>query len=277
MRAFTPLLCLALTGCSLFAEPLEVSSEHFHIVADTSTSSEAEMQALLERGEAFHAAIAAISPPDLRLDPTIEVRLNGDLRNQAPFVDGEGTIQLWRYSPEEGGYGAMFAHEIVHAIAFDSAVEAGALEWPDLGFYSEGWAEYAALLVDPGKTGFPLYGFDEDVVAGHWVAHGGLSLAALRAAHAELNRRCELQAYIMRASWFRHIDEVLGREVLLDLVAAREGWAREAVEAVLGMSLDEVDADWRAWVSARYAAHPNADAEAEAYRARIGGYVPCVE
>ncbi len=70
---------------------------------------------------------------------------------------------------------------------------------------------------------------------------------------------------------------MLGREVLLDLVAAREGLAPEAVEAVLGKSLDEVDADWRAWVSARYAAHPNADAEAEAYRARIGGYVPCGE
>ncbi len=223
MRAFTPLLCLALTGCSLFAEPLEVSSEHFHLVADTYTSSEAEMQALLEQGEAFHAAIAAISPPDLRLDPTIEVQLNGDVRNQAPFVDGEGTIHLWRYSPEEGGYGAIFAHEIVHAIAFDSVVEAGVLEWPDLGSYSEGWAEYAALLVDPGKTGFPLYGFDEDVVAGHWVAHGGLALAALRAAHSELNKRCELQAYVMRASWFRHVDEVFGREVLLDLVAAREG------------------------------------------------------
>ena len=86
-----------------------------------------------------------------------------------------------------------------------------------------------------------------------------------------------LRAYVMRASWFRHVDEVLGREVLLDLVAAREGLAPEAVEAVLGKSLDEVDADWRAWVSARYAAHPNADAEAEAYRARIGGYVPCVQ
>lgn len=79
----------------------------------------------------------------------------------------------------------------------------------------------------------------------------------------------------MRASWFRYVDEVLGREVLLDLVAARAGWTPEAVEAVLGASLDEIDADWRAWVRARYAAHPNADSEAEAYRARIGWYVPC--
>jgi hypothetical protein len=159
----------------------------------------------------------------------------------------------------------------LHSIAFDEAVKVGALEWPDLGFYSEGWAEYAALVVHSGKTGFPLYGFDEDAVAGHWVAHGGLTLSKLRTAHVELNQRCEFQAYVLRASWFRHLDEVLGHEVLLALVAAREGWTPEAVEAVLGMSLDEVDAEWRAWVSARYAAHPNADSEAEAYRTRVGG------
>lgn len=276
MRVVLPLLCLALlTSCQFFAEPLEISSEHFHIVADTSTSSMAEMQALLEQGEAFHAAIVAISPPDLRPDPTIEVRLHGRFRNQTPHVDGEGTVHLWRYSPEEGGYGAMFAHEITHAIAFDAVVAAGVLEWPDLGFYSEGWAEYAAQVVDPAKTGFPLYGFDEDVVVGHWVAHGGLTLSALRASHAELNQRCELQAYPVRASWFRYVDEVLGREVLQDLVAARNGLTPVAVEEILGMGLDEVDARWRDWVRARFASRPDADSEAEAYRARLGGYTPC--
>ena len=277
MRVFPLLLCLAFTSCSFFAKPLEVSSEHFHIVADTYTSSEAEMQALLEQGEAFHAAILAISPPDLRPDPTIEVRLNGKFRSQSPYVDSVGTVHLWRFSAEEGGYRALFAHELVHAIAFDQLAEADSLESPDPGFYSEGWAEYAALLVDPEKPGFPLFGFDEDVVVGHWVSHGGLALATLRAAHEELNKRCEFQGYILRASWFRYADEVLGREVLLDLVAAREGWAPDAIEAVLGKGLDEVDADWRAWVRARYTAHPNADSEAEAYRERIDWYEPCVE
>lgn len=277
MRAFALLLGLTFTSCSFFAKPLEVSSEHFHITANTYTSSEGEMRALLEQGEALRAAILAISPPDTRPDPTIEVRLNGTLRSQTPYVDSVGTVHLWRFSEEEGGYRALFTHELVHAVAFDQVAEADSLESPDFGFYSEGWAEYAALLVDPGKTGFPLFSFDEDVVTGHWVRHGGLTLAALRAAHEELNKRCEFQAYILRASWFRYVDEVLGREVLLDLVAAKRGWAPEAVEAVLGMSLDEVDADWRAWVIARYAAHPNADSEAEAYRDRIGWVEPCVE
>ncbi len=270
-------LCLTVASCSFFAKPLEVSSEHFHIVADTYTSSEGEMQALLERGEALRTAILAISPPDIRPDPTIEVRLNGNLRRQTPFVDSLGTVQLWRFSAEEGGYQALFAHELVHAVAFDQLAEADSLESPDLGFYSEGWAEYAALRVDPGKTGFPLYGFDEDVVAGHWVNHGGLTLARLRAAHEELNKRCEFQGYILRASWFHYVDDVLGREVLLDLVAARGGWSPGAIEAILGQRLDRVDADWRAWVRARYTAHPNAESEAEAYRERIGWYEPCVE
>jgi hypothetical protein len=269
------LICLALTGCSFFAQPIEVSGEHLRIVADTHVSSEAEMRSLLEEGEAFRAAILAISPPDTRPDSTIEVRLHGGFRSQSPYVDSTGTVHLWRFSPEEGGYRALFAHELVHAVAFDQLAEKDSLMSPDLGFYSEGWAEYAALLVDPEKKGFPLFGFAEDVVVGHWVRHGGLTLAALREGHEELNKRCEFQGYILRASWFRYVDEVLGREVLLDLVSAREGWAPDAVEAVLHKTLEEVDADWSIWARARYTAYPDADSAAAAYRARIGWYEPC--
>ena len=276
MRISILLLSACLTSCSYFAEPLEVSSKHFHILADTSTSSEEEMRALLERGEAFHAAIRAIAPADIQWDPTVEVRLHGDFRSEVPHVDGEGTIHLWRYPHDMGGYEAMFAHELVHAIAFDAAVEMGVLEWPFLGFYSEGWAEYAALLIDPDKTGFPFYGFDEDVLVGYWVSHGGLSLAALRTAHATFNT-CWHQAYTMRASWFRYVDEVYGRDVLLDMVYTKDGYAPDVVEAVLGRALEEVDADWRAAVSRRYAAYPNADTEVKDYLSFIGRYLPCVE
>ena len=52
---------------------------------------------------------------------------------------------------------------------------------------------------------------------------------------------------------------------------------RGFVEEVLGEPLTVVDDHWRAWVRARYDGHPAADAEAEAYRARIAFYEPCVE
>lgn len=278
MSLAPPLLAvLSLGACTLSACALEVQGEHLHIVANTATSSPEELQQLLALGEAFHADIAALHPPDVVFDPQVRVELHGRFRNTSPYVDEDGTVHLWRFSEAEGGYRAMYAHELVHGIAFDSAVASGATEWEGVGFYIEGWAEYAALLVDPGKTGFPLFGFDEDVVVGHWLEHGGLTLSDLRARHDELNMRCQGQAYIMRASWYRYVDEVLGGDVLLDLVAARQGVGVEAVEAVLGDSLDNVDADWAAWARARYDAHPDAAEQARAYRAQLGWYEPCVE
>jgi hypothetical protein len=235
------------------------------------------MQSLLEMGERFHADIAALHPPDTVFDPEVRVELHGRFRDTSPYVDEDGTVHLWRFSEGEGGYRAMFAHELVHGIAYDAAEASGSTEWEGIGFYIEGWAEYVALLVDPEKTGFPLFGFDENVVVGHWLKHGGITLATLRESHDELNMRCQGQAYIMRASWYRYIDEELGRDVLLDLVAARDGVSADAVEAVLGDSLEKVDAAWAAWALARYDAYEGADAEAEAYRARISGwYEPCV-
>jgi hypothetical protein len=270
-------LALALIS-SLSACALEARSEHLQIVGSGVSSSEEEVQRLLEMGEALHADIAALHPADVELDGEIRVELHGRYRRTSPYVDDAGTVHLWRFSAAEGGYRAMFAHELVHAIAYDSLVaptlaEAGG----DAGFYLEGWAEYVALLVDPDKTGFPLFGSDEDVVVGHWLQQGGPTLAEYRARHEALNMRCQGQAYILRASWFRYVDEELGREVVWALATAGEGLDPDAVERVLGAPLAQVDADWAAWAAARYDAHADADADAEAYRAKMGWYEPCLE
>ena len=266
---------LALALLSLSACSLEAQSGYIHVVGSSVSSSDEEVQALLELGEALHADIAALHPPDIELDSEIRVELHGRYRQTSPYVDDEGTVHLWRFSEAEGGYRAMFAHELVHAIAYDSLVAPTLAEsGSDAGFYLEGWAEYVALQVDPGKTGFPL--FDEDVVVGHWLEQGGPTLAELRERHEDLNMRCQGQAYILRASWFRYVDEELGREVVLDLAASRE-LDPGAVDLVLGASLVQVDADWAAWAAARYEEHPDADAQAEAYRAKMGWYEPCLE
>jgi hypothetical protein len=115
------------------------------------------------------------------------------------------------------------------------------------------------------------------VVVGHWLQQGGPTLAEYRARHEALNMRCQGQAYILRASWFRYVDEELGREVVWALATAGEGLDPDAVERVLGAPLAQVDADWAAWAAARYDAHADADADAEAYRAKMGWYEPCLE
>ena len=112
-------------------------------------------------------------------------------------------------------------------------------------------------------------------VAGHWVLRGSLTMADLRDRHEALNARCQVEAYPMRASWFRYVDETFGRKATLEVMYSGREMTPKVVEAALGAPLVEVDAGWRAWVTARYAAHASADAEAEAYRARIGFYIPC--
>ncbi|MCB9662814.1 MAG: hypothetical protein H6732_01785 [Alphaproteobacteria bacterium] len=268
---------LALALAALPACTIEAQTDRLHVVGNGLTSSEEEVQTLLEVGEDLLTAIAALHPADVALDDEVRVELHGWFRWTSPYVDDEGTVHLWRFSESEGGYRAMYAHELVHAIAYDALVAPALDRSAFAGFYLEGWAEYVALLVDPGKTGFSLFGFDEDVVVGHWLTQGGPTLAAYRERHEELNLRCQGQAYILRASWFRYVDEVLGREVVLDLAAAREGLDPDAVERMLGAPLEEVDADWEAWARARYDAHPDAEAQAAAYEGRMGWYEPCLD
>lgn len=272
MQTTRTLALIALSACTLEAE-----GERLHIVGNGLTSSAGEVESLLDEGEKLLTDIAALHPPDVVLDEEVRVELHGNFRRTSPYVDDDGTVHLWRFSEAEGGYRAMYAHELVHAIAYDNLVAPALEQSTFAGFYLEGWAEYVALLVDPGKTGFSLFGFDEDVVVGHWLKQGGPTLAEYRDRHEELSLRCQGQSYILRASWFRYVDETLGREVLLDLAAARETLDPQAVEHVLGASLEQVDADWLAWATARYDAHPDADAQAEAYSARMGWYQPCLE
>ena len=268
---------LSLALLFLSACTIEAQGEHLRVVGGGGNSSKEEVESLLDVGEAFYTDIAALHPPDIVLDDEVRVELHGKFRQTSPYVDEDGTVHLWRFPEVEGGYRALYAHELVHAIAFDNLVARVAAESESAGFYIEGWAEYVALQVDPGKSGFPLFGSDEDVVVGHWLQQQGPTLAELRERHQELNMPCQGQAYILRASWFRYVDEELGRDVLLDLVAARDGLEPSAVERVLGASLEQVDADWADWANARYEAYPDADLAAEAYLTRMGWYQPCIE
>ncbi len=273
----TLIIMFVMSGCSFFAKPLELSSEHFLFTATTQTSSMEEMQEGINRAEEFYSALANIIPREYELDSVIVVQLNGKYRGPGTYayMDNQGAIQLWRYPAELGGYWSLFAHELIHAIAFDTSVKVGVYEWKSFGFYNEAWAEYLSLLIDPKKTGFPFYGFNEDVVVGHWVQQGGLNLAKLRTSHEELNLSCPHQSYTMRASWFRFVDETYGRQAALDIMYGGREMTPRVVEEILGNSLIIVDDAWQKWVLKRYASHPGADAQADSYRASISYYQPC--
>ncbi len=268
---FVSLFAGACASTPVSPEPvteLKRESTHFVFLSNTKHATLLEMEQGLVRAETLFQKISTLVGPALTPQKKIRVLLEGDFQDQGPYFDLEG-IHLFRYSAEENGYWALIAHEMAHAFREAWYISHETSNWPTYAFLDEGFAEFVAQNVDPTKTGFPFYGFPEDVVAGYWVTHDQhIPPAVLRERHQALNQPCEIQAYPERASWIRYVDETYGRERLLDLVYHSEEPTSAFVQRILGVSLEQLDADWQAWIAARYAATPNAEATAQAYRER---------
>lgn len=269
------ILVLLLLAWFYLLRPLEVNSQHFRMTATAFTSNKSEMLQGIAHGEKFYSAIAQIIPKKFKLAPVIHVNLNGNAGSEYSHVDGTGTVQLYRSSFDEGGYWSLFAHELVHAVGFQSAKESGALSWPSLGFYSEGWAEYLALKIAPDKRGFPFYGLSENVVVGYWLKHSDLTLEMLRNKHSELNWQCLIQAYPMRASWFKYVVEKYGIKAVATIMYSGREMTTEIVEEILGESLTVIDQDWKRWVLKNYKNTPESEKHISEYLRLVSYYQPC--
>ena len=158
---------------------------------------------------------------------------------ESKFLSFDG-IHLFRYSPDDGGYWVVFAHEMVHAFGLTWFTAHAAWDWPTYRFFDEGFAEYVAQEVDPDRRGFPFFGYPEDVVVGHWiVSDASMPPATMRERHRELNSKCDLQTYTLRASWFRYLDENFGRDAVLEVVYPEFEPTSDVVQEILGVALDE--------------------------------------
>lgn len=255
------------------ATPLTRESAHFEFTSDTRRATQAEMESGIQQAEAHRAAISSLVGADRLPDRRIAVILEGDFRSDRSggYVDEEGRIHISRYRADLGGYFGVLAHELTHALRYEYWHEHAVGGWENFGFIEEGFAEFVALTVHPDKPGFPYYGYDPDVVTGHLVVRGDdMPLQVLRDRHDDLNTRCQWQAYPQRASWFGYVDETFGRDAVLAIAYSEAETTDRMIEDLLGASLAEVDAEWRGWLLARYAAIPNADDAAAAYLRRFG-------
>lgn len=258
------------------SERLARSSEHFLFVSTTEDASEAEMDEAMVRGELLFGRIAEFVGH--QPEETIRVVFEGDQTSRGSYVDFDG-MHLYRYPDADGGYWAVIAHEMVHAFAVEWFIAHSAWDWPSYRFFDEGFAEYVAQEVDPGKTGFPFYGCEEDVVAGQWLTIPGAMIpqSTLRSRHAQLNDRCNLQAYSLRASWFRYVDDTYGRSALLRMVYPEVEPTTDLVEEITGDGLPKIDREWESWIRSRYAAHPDTVEVGQAYANRTSWYDLCLE
>lgn len=255
---------------------LHLESEHFVFESTTENASEAEMTEGLAVAEVLFDKVSTFLGPDHTPSDRIRVVLEGDYNTQGAYVDFDG-VHLFRYSLTNGGYWAVFAHEMVHAFGVPWFIAHAAWDWPTYRFFDEGFAEYVAAEVDPDRRGFPFFGFPEDVVVGHWVlTDTDIPPATLRERHEQLNTRCDLQAYSQRASWFRYLDESFGRAATLQVVYPDVEPTSSIVRGILGVGLDELDLRWDAWIRTRYASYPGAGAVAQAYGDRTPWYQTCL-
>jgi hypothetical protein len=258
-------------------EPLSRESEHFVFSSATDKTSVSEMNEGLELAETFYDRIEQIIGGHRMPSSKIKVLLKGPFIDQGPWFDSAG-VHLYRYTPEEGGYWALFAHELGHAVKEDYYIEEEVWNWEYFGFYDEGFAEWIATQIDPGKQGFPCYGYSEAAVAGYLVSTDQhVPMEALRASHTGLNEPCKIQAYPTRSSWFRYIAETYSEIKLLEIVFSEEEPNNEFVASLLGEELPQVDADWRSWITAAYNTDPEAEMTANAWQTRTSWAHYCIE
>ena len=270
-------LWIPILGChrNKDALPITKETEHFILYTDTKSSDTKEVDKVLERAEELYPKISRFFGDNWMLQKKIIIRLEGPFIEQGPFFDHRG-IHLFRYSEEENGYLALLAHEMVHAFREEYYKAYDPWRWDNYPFLDEGLAEYIAQLIDPGKTGFPLYGFDEYAVVGdmaisnHLIPHD-----TLRAQHQQINDPCNIQAYTQRSTWMAYIDETFGRDTLLKLNHPEAPPTHEYFVRTLGVALTAVDDAWQSWIIEKYHSIPQASQIAAAYRKRTSWYTMC--
>ncbi len=270
-------LLLALSACDKKddALPITKETEHFILYTDTKSSDTKEVDKVLERAEELYPKISRFLGDNWMLQKKIIIRLEGPFIEQGPFFDHRG-IHLFRYSEEENGYLALLAHEMVHAFREEYYKAYDPWRWDNYPFLDEGLAEYIAQLTDPGKTGFPMYGFDEYAVVGNLaISNRLIPPDTLRAQHHEINDPCNIQAYPQRSTWMAYIDETFGRDTLLRLNYPEVPPTDEYFVQTLGISLMGVDSAWKSWIVQKYHNIPQASQIVAAYRERTSWCTMC--
>ena len=121
-----------------------------------------------------------------------------------------------------------------------------------------------------------MYGFNECALVGDLVLSDDLiPHDILRDQHHEINDRCHIQAYPIRSTWMRYIDEMYGRDTLLAINYPTTPPDNDFFVQTLGVSLSTVDSSWQTWILQKHEAIPGAAQVTDAYRQKTSWYQYC--
>ena len=239
---------------------------HFAVFWRLEEAGPDEIRSLLAVAESVFERISAIVGADRTPTRPILLVLAGHGRAadgtwRFPNVDERGRVILLRYADGVMSYAQEIAHELVHAFRRHSGY------WLS-GFLEEGFAEAIAMDVDPDEVGFPRYGYPLTVAAGHLLARDEyLPLSVVRARHDDVGRRCQLQAYLERASFFDYLKQLGGRDALLRLVYREDIPTDADYSELFGAPFPDLVTRWETALLADYQQTPDADETADRFRA----------
>ena len=243
-----------------------LTTGHFAVFWRLQEGTAEEVRQLLRAAEDMFAGISAIVGEERTPTQPILLILAGHGRAEdgtwrAPSVDDQGRVILLRYGDGIASYRQEVTHELVHAFRRHAGY------WLS-GFLEEGFAEAVAMSVDPDDVGFPRYGYPLTVVAGHLLARDEyLPLSLIRSRHQDLNRRCQLQSYAERASFFDYLTRRADLDALVTLVYRLVEPTDSDYVELFGGSFAELESAWESTLAAEYQDLANADAMAREYRA----------
>ncbi len=199
--------------------------------------------------------------PDVRLIVILDgPGLPDDGPPRIPHVDRSGRVFLYWYRPDASDYLVSAAHEMVHAYR-------RAAQTPYTGFTEEGLAQAIALRASPEGGGFPRYGFPIAAAAGHLVAGGtDIPIRDLWKDDVNVRRRCMIQAYLQRESFFAFLADRFGLVPIKRLVYDMNSSEEESWLAAFGLSFDQLARSWRSDLLATWEATPNRETLAHRYK-----------
>lgn len=147
-----------------------------------------------------------------------------------------------RDDPEEFLVPAI-VHELTHFVGFDQAgTKHSRMPW----WLEEGIATYVATPFDPPERG------DERLeVVGSWAAEGSLADWTDMAAYSETPPELRPNAYGQGYALVRYVTETYGEDARIAWLSAMatEMELDEATETELGVTFDELDSQFRSWLT----------------------------
>ncbi len=248
------------------------ATEHFDVYWNDSETTAAELASVLAAAEDSYERLDTFLGCDRMPGSRLVIQLEGDgqtpdHRFNFPHVGARGHIHLYRFPGTGGEYQAQMTHEMVHAFRAVSGLAAEhEADWATgFGFVEEAFAEFAARAVQPTQSGFPLYGTPVGVAAAAYITTGqDIPMTALMERH-ELNLRCLIQAYPLRASFFQYLAERFGKDRLFAFAYSHTPVTAASYLEAFDESPQALTTAWRAWELEAFAKVPDGAKAVDAY------------